>query len=339
MSSDGDFLPNSFLNPDKLCSFRKEVRGTACKNGRIPLKFYTIYGLLSSTDETKFHKYVTFNTFTKETFDIPSKKDGWLDDTECLKNDYKESESTMTWEQHSKQAWKRHKKWNRNHVCDLDTAIWKPPPKGETLQERFPEDEKYKFYRTLDNGGTGFIVIVGIDSIVHVYSRTKNVVSEDAEDAEDDYSIFFDNEVGVFHSLEIFIGKSDKNEMTDFSGGYGRHGNSILLRLKSELELYRYVYIGTNVFEFFTDEPVTKYISSVGNNSVPYPYAESDHWCYSMSECVKTSIFDHPNREEMGYIDYVDTATYTMFDIKKIHGRDSEKLKYPATNREEVESN
>ncbi len=343
------FLSHSCLNPDQVDSFRKEVRGTPLEHGGIPLKIYQIYGLISAEDDTKFHKYVTFNTFTKETFEIPSTKDGWKNWLETIECDYQEdkendglSDSTRTWEQYLEKASKRHKIWIRNHVCDPDAVIFKMPSKGETLQEKFPEKENYKFYRTRDNGGTGFIVIMGnytnTAPIVYVYSRTKSVVMDD--DVEDN-SVFFDNEVCVHVPFEIFIGKSPKNKMTDFSGGYGDRfdGNSILLRLSCDRKknIYRYLCIETTVFEFDTDEPIIKYVSSVGNSCVPYPYAESENWCYSMSDGVKTPVSDHPNREYEGYIDYFDHATYERYDMNIIHGRDSDMLKYAATNREEEE--
>jgi hypothetical protein len=69
----------------------------------------------------------------------------------------------------------------------------------------------------------------------------------------------------------IFIGESPVNKMTTFSGGHGSDflGNSILL----ELDDNQYEFIGKNIFSFTSLAPVILFVSPVGNNDVPYPYA------------------------------------------------------------------
>lgn len=70
---------------------------------------------------------------------------------------------------------------------------------------------------------------------------------------------------------KIFIGKSPKNKMTEFSKGYGKYfdGNTILIKLKAN----KYIFIGASIYIFTTDYEIIKYVSPVGNNDVPYPYA------------------------------------------------------------------
>ena len=70
---------------------------------------------------------------------------------------------------------------------------------------------------------------------------------------------------------KIFIGKSPKNKMTEFSGGHGKYfdGNTILVKIDEN----KYIYIGGVIYSFTTDYEITKFISPVGNNDVPYPYA------------------------------------------------------------------
>lgn len=75
--------------------------------------------------------------------------------------------------------------------------------------------------------------------------------------------------------------------------------------------------------EFTTDEPITRYVSSVGNSQVPYPYAESDDWCYCLLEYKKTPAYQHPNRHNLGEVAYHYDAEYTKFDTVKIEGRNS----------------
>lgn len=69
----------------------------------------------------------------------------------------------------------------------------------------------------------------------------------------------------------VYIGKSPLNEMTEFSGGHGDNfdGNSILLHLVDN----HYLFIGHEIFSFEASSTIVKYVSPVGNNDVPYPYA------------------------------------------------------------------
>lgn len=69
---------------------------------------------------------------------------------------------------------------------------------------------------------------------------------------------------------EIFIGRSPRNAMTEWSGAHGREydGNTILLRVED-----KYVFIGWEVYEFTPRAKIVDYVSPVGNYDVPYPYA------------------------------------------------------------------
>jgi hypothetical protein len=70
----------------------------------------------------------------------------------------------------------------------------------------------------------------------------------------------------------VFIGKDKIN-------GRVNDGNSILLKLKGN----RYATIfGSSIYEFSTSEPITRYLSPVGNNDVPYPVAFSKNYVYFM---------------------------------------------------------
>ena len=59
--------------------------------------------------------------------------------------------------------------------------------------------------------------------------------------------------------------------MTNFSGGYGSKfdGNTILLEMGNN----ECIYIGSEIWSFNTKNEIAKYVSPVGNNDVPYPYA------------------------------------------------------------------
>jgi len=72
----------------------------------------------------------------------------------------------------------------------------------------------------------------------------------------------------------IFIGNSPRNKMTEFSGGYGDDyvGNSILLGFMNE-RVQTYIHIGYYIYTFTPYAKIVEYVSPVGNNDVPYPYA------------------------------------------------------------------
>lgn len=107
-------------------------------------------------------------------------------------------------------------------------------------------------YYTHDNGGRPFKVNI---------QKRKNIVTV--------YQ--YNQQIYKYNPLKIFIGKSELDEMTEYSGGYGPRfdGNSILLQIGEDY----YIYIGESIKSFITISPIIEYKSPVGNNDVPYPYA------------------------------------------------------------------
>lgn len=91
-------------------------------------------------------------------------------------------------------------------------------------------------------------------------------------DDELDGELNFEN--SVYKYTNIFIGK-DINDKTNL-------GNSILV----ELGPYHYMFIGWEIYEFFTEDPIVDYYSEVGNNDVPYPYAIGTKNIYLMIENI-----------------------------------------------------
>lgn len=52
-----------------------------------------------------------------------------------------------------------------------------------------------------------------------------------------------------------------------------------------------YVYIGSEIFSFKTDSKIIDYVSPVGNNDVPYPYAiDANDYYYLMIEKIKIKV-------------------------------------------------
>lgn len=131
-------------------------------------------------------------------------------------------------------------------------------------------------YQTHDNGGRPFEVEI------RNITQDKFIVKVTTNDEEIEESQKYSN---VFYASQVFVGKSPLNSMTEFSGGDGSNydGNSMLIKTN----LNEYVFIGCNIFSFNTNSPVISYISPVGNNDVPYPYATLENGdIYLMIESV-----------------------------------------------------
>lgn len=114
-------------------------------------------------------------------------------------------------------------------------------------------------YYTHNNYSRPYKVVIINNTQVNVYKSSN-------EDDEDYNKLVLD-----ICPQQIFVGKSIKNKMTDFSGGHGAEfdGNSILLKVNES----SCIYIGEKIMLFHTLNPIISYHSPVGNNDVPYPYA------------------------------------------------------------------
>ena len=172
-------------------------------------------------------------------------------------------------------------------------------------------------YYTHDNGGRPFKVIVdSINNKIDVF-KYSNILNDDIYDINV-YS-------GTYN--QIFIGKSTQNRMTLFSGGIGKSfdGNSILCLLDNN----KYLYIGENITTFdligSDQNKIIKYISDVGNNDVPYPYAiDSENNIYFLLE----SIVLKPNKNNMLYMDKSfnnnDNPYAGLYDLIKMTNNDNQ---------------
>jgi|SaaInlStandDraft_4_1057021.scaffolds.fasta_scaffold05478_2 hypothetical protein len=113
-------------------------------------------------------------------------------------------------------------------------------------------------YYTHNNGGRPYKVVVGENDVT--------VYKQDGQTYDN-----YDELVCTYHPSKIFIGKSPEIPMTVFSGGHGQEfdGNSILLKINQN----EYVFIGERIFTFVPLNEIDQFVSPVGNNDVPYPYA------------------------------------------------------------------
>jgi len=135
------------------------------------------------------------------------------------------------------------------------------------------------FY-THDNGGRPFKVEV-TENNIKVYKRDK-----------DEYK---SRSILNIKTEKVFIGNSPLNKMTEFSGGHGEEfdGNSFLLKMGKN----KYMFIGHSIFTFKSLSEITEYVSPVGNNDVPYPYAIDDNNnYYLMIESVVVRSWGSSNR-------------------------------------------
>ena len=170
--------------------------------------------------------------------------------------------------------------------------------RGEAVNTVPDEWLDAKTYYTHDNGDRPYMVVVTDDS-VHVYDNvTKSILH------------VFDN------PERVFVGESPKTQMTVFSQGYGPKfdGNSILVHAKG----HEYAYIGSKFYFFETDSPIVKYVSEVGNNDAPYPYAIDERGrFYLMVENIVLSKLDPSETDPYGAFyqipndQYADLLGYT----------------------------
>jgi hypothetical protein len=132
----------------------------------------------------------------------------------------------------------------------------------------------YQEYYTHSNGSRPYKVEIINNSLVRVYKSDICILN--------------------MITQQVFIGKSEKNKMTEYSGGQGASqtlfepqgkagasqtlfepqgnefdGNTILVKMNDTT----YVYIGCKIMSFNTQNQIISYHSPVGNNDVPYPYA------------------------------------------------------------------
>jgi hypothetical protein len=88
-----------------------------------------------------------------------------------------------------------------------------------------------------------------------------------------------------FSPEKIYIGESPLNTRTRHNNQYGASfdGNTILLKKCKNT----YISITKNIFTFKTTCDIKKYVSPIGNNDVPYPYAiDTNNNYYLLTENV-----------------------------------------------------
>lgn len=211
-------------------------------------------------------------------------------------------------------------------------------------------DNFQRGYYIQDNGGEPFYVIQ-VGSGIRVYDSDFSYAyyhQDEYDDGEDDVDHFLNyidggewvNEEVDMDTLmtfesprRVFIGESPLNNMTEFSGGDGPDwdGNTILVNDHDD----HYVCIMANIFEFTTLAPIVEYVSPIGNNGVPYPYAIDQAGNYYLM-LEKVIIKPHPEFDEYMTDKMRDPYTYYYKQDKVVyrHGDWELETEYPGGRRE-----
>ena len=133
-------------------------------------------------------------------------------------------------------------------------------------------------YKTLDNGGHPFRVEVTAEKKVTVWKIEYD--QDDDGDVEAHGEEPDEQEVLLLsvQASKVFVGTSPENACTKFSAGFGPEwdGNSVIFQKADETDsvFCEYYFVGVDFFKFSTISPIVYFTSPVGNNAVPYPWAQ-----------------------------------------------------------------
>jgi len=126
-------------------------------------------------------------------------------------------------------------------------------------------------YRIHDNGGRPFKVLI-CNKAIEIYITKP----EPQYDEEQSYN----------HMIKRYT--KYKGVWIGYDSGDGRpaHGNSILIQISDK----EYVYIGSTIYSFETDEKILNYVSPVGNSDVPYPVAYGEKNAFFMLDGLTIAL-------------------------------------------------
>lgn len=136
------------------------------------------------------------------------------------------------------------------------------------------------------------------------------------------YKQFDDEPLYIFTPQKVFIGESPIDDMTRRSGNHGPEftGNSILLKLEDT-----FIFIGGVILEFVPLAEIVKFVSPVGNNDVPYPYAVDEdgrHYLFEGNVILNGNI-----KSENPYHWYYDNNLITAIPPNQPAIRDFKKIR------------
>ena len=146
-------------------------------------------------------------------------------------------------------------------------------------------------YQIHDNGGRSYQVVVN-GTRLDIYRQTMGG---------------FSNEPCLTaQSPQIWIGRSPRTEQTIYSGGWGPafDGNTVLYQDAADTT---YTHIGAQVRRFRTLSPIVEFVSPIGNNDVPYPYAVDEQ---GNTYLIIESVILKAINGQRAWVDYDDPYTY-----------------------------
>ncbi len=135
---------------------------------------------------------------------------------------------------------------------------------------------KGKEYEIIDNGGVPFTVVVN--------GKTAEIYKKDSKEI-----------IMGTPFLKIFIGDNDLKDPRSAPKGQDP-GNSILIKVGP----HKYIYVGSEIYSFLTDDPIKAYYSPLGNSAVPYPYAVGEKSVYFMLDRIAVPV-EQIDLKEDGY--------------------------------------
>lgn len=152
--SESLYLDISELEPSRVVFFEKWMLTKNPDSGEEDRKILlNKICMLSQFDDNICHKYRGFNKFTKKTYPIPTKEDGWLNIDDIILEQY-DSEEDGTLENFSIEYKNKHMNNVLESICNPKLSIF-----TDDKQIMFNEIySNWKCYKTLDNYNTGFLV-------------------------------------------------------------------------------------------------------------------------------------------------------------------------------------
>lgn len=160
----------------------------------------------------------------------------------------------------------------------------------EVANTKMIKKKTVRSYLIHDNGGRPFkVTIKGRKAFISV------IQDYPGENGSEVYEPIIRRTLGPleFSFIKEFIGLDNYDKIrigkaiTDYRPTLRSKtkGNSILFQVKSDKSnLKKYVYIGSEIYSFYSNEKIEEYYSPIGNNDVPYPYAISKNNVYLMVE-------------------------------------------------------
>lgn len=114
------YLNPYFLDPNKIMVYTRQSDSNSNSEAedKIIGQVSTHYGF--------YHKFCSYNKFTKQTFLVPLKYDGWLDVNEAISIDYSNGHDKLeneTSEAYEKRKLLIFKAWVKKNVCDPEFAF------------------------------------------------------------------------------------------------------------------------------------------------------------------------------------------------------------------------